>query len=218
MNFDIKKLFKKRTKYDYILYSAIIVAGIILDQLTKFLAAKYLMPIHYVTLIKFGDVEVLNLTYVENTGAAFGMLKNAPWVFNTISVVALTFMLGYMFLGHVNTKLEAVGMSMLISGGLGNMIDRVTLKYVIDFIDFRLIKFAVFNGADSFVCVGAGILVLALILQMVEEYKASKVTAAIVDDNKDAIAHQDSPDTPADEVEKTSEATDITESDEDKAE
>jgi signal peptidase II len=67
---------------------------------------------------------------------------------------------------------------MLISGGIGNMIDRATLHYVVDFIDFRLINFAVFNGADSFVCVGAGLLILALILEMKEEAKAEKENKA----------------------------------------
>ena len=79
MNFDIKSLFKKRSVYDYALYGVIILAGIILDQITKLLAVKYLIPVGSVSLIKIGDVQVLNLTYVENTGAAFGMLKDAPW-------------------------------------------------------------------------------------------------------------------------------------------
>jgi signal peptidase II len=63
---------------------------------------------------------------------------------------------------------------MIISGGIGNMIDRVALGYVVDFIDFRLINFAVFNGADSFVCVGAGIMILALILEMRREATSEK--------------------------------------------
>ena len=54
------------------------------------------------------------------------------------------------------------------------MIDRISLHYVVDFIDFRLINFAVFNGADSFVCVGAGFMMLALILDLIKEYKGSK--------------------------------------------
>ena len=178
MNFDIKSLFKKRSVYDYALYGVIILAGIILDQITKLLAVKYLIPVGSVSLIKIGDVQVLNLTYVENTGAAFGMLKDAPWVFNTISVVAIVLMLAYLFLGHAATKLEAVGLAMLVSGGIGNMIDRTVLGYVVDFIDFRLINFAVFNGADSFVCVGAGVLMLALVLQLIAEQKATKAALA----------------------------------------
>ena len=60
---------------------------------------------------------------------------------------------------------------MIAGGGIGNMIDRISLGYVVDFIDFTLIDFAVFNIADSFVCVGAGILILALILEIVNESK-----------------------------------------------
>ena len=171
---ELQDLFKKKTLADYITYVSILVGGVIIDQLTKWLAVKYLMPIDTVPLIRFGDVQVLNLTYLENRGAAFGMLKNAPWVFNTISVVAIVVMLAYLFLGHAQSKLSGIAFAMLISGGIGNMIDRATLHYVVDFIDFRLINFAVFNGADSFVCVGAGLLILALILEMKEEAKAEK--------------------------------------------
>ena len=167
----LQDLFKKKTLRDYIVYVSILLGGIILDQLTKWLAVKYLIPVGSVPLIRFGEVQVLNLTYVENTGAAFGMLKNAPWVFNTVSVVAIVIMLGYLFLGHAESKLSGIALAMLVSGGIGNMIDRATLHYVVDFIDFRLINFAVFNGADSFVCVGAGLLVLALVLEMKEEAK-----------------------------------------------
>ena len=171
---NLQDLFKKKTLRDYIVYASILLGGIIIDQLTKWLAVKYLIPVGSVPLIRFGEVQVLNLTYVENTGAAFGMLKNAPWVFNTVSVVAIVIMLGYLFLGHAESKLSGIALAMLVSGGIGNMIDRATLHYVVDFIDFRLINFAVFNGADSFVCVGAGLLVLALVLEMKEEAKKLK--------------------------------------------
>ena len=171
---ELQDLFKKKTLRDYIVYVSILLGGIIIDQLTKWLAVKYLIPVGSVPLIRFGEMQVLNLTYVENTGAAFGMLKNAPWVFNTVSVVAIVVMLGYLFLGHAESKLSGIALAMLVSGGIGNMIDRATLHYVVDFIDFRLINFAVFNGADSFVCVGAGLLVLALVLEMKEEAKKLK--------------------------------------------
>lgn len=170
----LQNLIKKRSLRDYIVYVSVLIGGIIVDQITKLLAVKYLLPVGSVPLIKFGDVEVLNLTYVENTGAAFGMLKNAPWVFNTVSSVAIVIMLAYLFLGHAESMLSGVALSMMVSGGIGNMIDRLSLHYVVDFIDFRLINFAVFNGADSFVCVGAGLLILGLILEMKAEAKKTK--------------------------------------------
>ncbi len=174
----LQDLFKKRTLTDYIIYVSVLVGGIIIDQITKLLAIKYLMPVASVPLIKIGDVQVLNLTYVENTGAAFGMLKDAPWVFNTISTIAIVVMLSYLFLGHAESRLSGIALGMMVSGGIGNMIDRISLHYVVDFIDFRLINFAVFNGADSFVCIGAGLLTLALILEMKEEMKKEALAKA----------------------------------------
>ncbi len=161
---------KKRRPMDYIFYVAMIVGGIALDQLTKALAVGHLKPLGSVPLIN----GVLHLTYVENTGAAFGMLKDAPWVFNTFSVIAITALSLYLFLGHATGRLYEISIAMIISGGIGNMIDRIVLKYVVDFIDFRLINFAVFNGADSFVCVGAGLMVLALIREIIAESRAEK--------------------------------------------
>ena len=160
-------LFKKKQPKDYIIYSAIIIIGILLDQLTKWLSVKFLQSVSTVPLIN----GVLHLTYVENTGAAFGMLKEHRWVFMVISSVAIVAFLAYLYLGHAENNYYAVAMSLIISGGIGNMIDRIALGYVVDFIDFRLIDFAVFNGADSFVCIGAGVLILALIVDLVKEYK-----------------------------------------------
>ena len=98
-------LFKKKQPKDYIIYSAIIVIGILLDQLTKWLAVKFLEPITTQPLIK----DVLHLTYVENTGAAFGMLKDHRWVFIVISTVAIIGMILYLYLGHASNMLYIRG-------------------------------------------------------------------------------------------------------------
>ena len=166
-----KKLYRPKNRADYLIYTLVIAAGIFLDQLTKWLSVKFLMPVNTVPLIK----DVLHLTYVENTGAAFGMLKDHRWVFIVISIIAIIVFLAYLYLGHTDSTLSGISLAMIISGGIGNMIDRLAFGYVVDFIDFRLINFAVFNGADSFVCVGAGLLILSLILEMIKESKADKV-------------------------------------------
>ena len=158
---------KKLKSIEYILYSAIILGGIGIDQLTKWLAVKYLSPIDTHPLIE----KVLHLTYVENEGAAFGMLADHRWIFLTVSSVTIIVLGALLFTGRLPNKLYTVAVAMIVSGGIGNMIDRTVLGYVIDFIDFKLINFAVFNGADSFVCVGAGLLVLALILDIIKESK-----------------------------------------------
>ncbi len=174
INIDINKLVKRKPLKDYIIFVLIILFGILFDQVTKIIAVKFLEPIDTLPIIKFGSTEVFNFTYVENTGAAFGMLKNAPWVFNTISVIGITVMLAYLFLGHTESMLAGISLAMVISGGIGNMIDRISLGYVVDFLHFSLINFAVFNVADSFVCVGAGMLILALILELRKEMKKEK--------------------------------------------
>lgn len=160
------KITKKRG-VDYILYTAIILGGILLDQITKLLASTYLTLVETCPLIE----GVLHLTYAENTGAAFGILKDHRWVFLTISTVTIIGMTLYLYLFRSEGRLYDIAIAMIISGGIGNMLDRVGLGYVVDFIDFRLINFAVFNGADSFVCVGAGLLMLALILDLIRDAK-----------------------------------------------
>ena len=175
-------LFIKKKPKDYILYSAIILVGILLDQLTKFIVTKYMTLYQSIPLIK----GFLHLTYTTNDGAAFGMMDDPSqrWIFLVISTVAILAFGVYLYLGHAESTLYGIALSMVVSGGIGNMIDRLCVGFyvnpntglgeVIYFIDFCGIWNAVFNGADSFVCVGAGLLILALILEMKEEIKAEK--------------------------------------------
>ena len=147
----LPNLIKKKKPLDYALYTLIIIVGIVLDQITKFLTVTLLELYETFPIIE----GVIHFTRVHNTGAAFGSMKDARWIFMIVSAVAITTMLAYLYFGHATSRLYEISLAMVISGGIGNMIDRVALGYVVDFIDFRLINFAVFNGADSFVCVGA---------------------------------------------------------------
>ena len=163
---------KKLKLYEYFLYTGIVVFTILLDQLTKWLAVKFLAPIK-------GGVPVIegffHLTYKENEGAAFGILSDHRWVFMTVSIVAIVALSFYLFSGMWENKLYATSVAMIIGGGVGNMIDRIALGYVVDFMDFTGIGFpGIFNTADSFVCVGAGLLMLALIIDIVKESKKLK--------------------------------------------
>lgn len=157
---------------EYVIYVSVIAVGIMLDQLTKWLSVKYLQPIYpdSIPIIK----NVFQLTYVENDGAAFGMLDNHRMLFMVPSVIMIVVLSLYLFLGLAENKLYTVSVAMIISGGIGNMIDRIALGYVVDMLDFVLINFAVFNVADSFVCVGAGLLIFALVLDLIKEFKAKK--------------------------------------------
>ena len=170
MKFDLDKLVKKRRARDYVIYSVIIALGVLIDQLTKWLAVTYLAPVRDIPIWN----GVLHLHFHLNDGAAFGSFSGKPYIFNTLSVIIIIAMLLYLYLGHADSMLSGIASAMIVSGGIGNMIDRVAMGEVVDFIYFKLIDFAIFNGADSFVCVGAGLLVLALMLDIVKEAKAKK--------------------------------------------
>ena len=165
---------KKLKPIYYIIYTAVIIGGIVLDQLSKLLAVKLLAPIGSVPLWE----GVLHLTYVENRGAAFGMLAEHRWVFMSISTIAIIAIAIYLYSGRNTSKLYTSALMLIVSGGIGNMIDRIALGYVVDFIDFALIDFAVFNIADSLVCIGAGLLVLALVIDIIKEAKLEKAKRA----------------------------------------
>ena len=181
-----------------LIWIAIILLTVFLDQLTKYLTVFFLKPIDTLPIIK----DVIHLTYVENPGAAFGMMKDSRWLFMTVSTVAIIGLTIYLFVKKTHSKLENTSLAFIIGGGIGNMIDRVSLGYVVDMIDFRLIDFAVFNVADSFVCIGAGLLMLYLIITSVKEWKAEKATNTVGTDSVAACTDDlcdDTHNTPIDE-------------------
>ena len=149
----------------------IVAAGFVaLDQLTKWLCIWYLKARGSVTLIP----GLLRLTYLENRGAAFGSLTSHRWVFMVLSTVAITVMIVYLLRYAEPNRLLRWTLALIIGGGVGNMIDRVALGYVVDMIDFYGIWPYIFNVADSCVCIGAGMMVLYFILAARAEYKAKQ--------------------------------------------
>lgn len=170
-----------------IYYILLMISIVFLDQLTKWLAVICLKGEESFPLWE----GVFHFTYVENTGSAFGMLKDHRWVFMIIStVVIIAFAAIFVAYYKKLTPLMKWAISFLIAGGIGNMIDRIALGYVVDFFDFTLIDFAVFNVADSFVCIGAGLFVLWFILDSIHEMKAKKTEKvfAASDDNGVSVA------------------------------
>ena len=155
----------------------LILVGVGLDQLTKYLVVSN-MALHESIDIIPG---VFRFTYIQNDGAAFGSLDNARWVFMILSTVAIIGILAYMFWKKPQNKLMLSALILIVSGGIGNMIDRIALGYVIDFLDFCAfpkVWMWVFNVADSFVCIGAGLLILWLVLDMIRDYKKEKAKRA----------------------------------------
>ncbi|HZE20727.1 MAG TPA: signal peptidase II [Desulfobaccales bacterium] len=150
----------------YFIFVVLLVAGLALDQVTKALVAQRLPLGSQVPLIP----AFLNLVHIQNQGAAFGMLSGWPpyytwWFFVAVSVVVLT-VLGYLLWRLPEDHWPAaLGYSLILTGALGNLIDRIRLGAVVDFIDvyWRSYHWPAFNVADSLVCVGAAILVWVII-------------------------------------------------------
>lgn len=180
---------------------------VVLDQLSKYFIVSHFGMIEqiYAENIEIGAMDlllaklepteiipgVLNFRLILNDGAALGMLDNARWVFLILSTVAIIGVLVFLFWKKPQDKLLLVALTLVTGGGIGNMIDRIWLGYVVDFIDFCAFPklwMWVFNVADSCVTVGAGVLALWMILDLIKEVKAEKAAklaaAAVATDSE----------------------------------
>ena len=128
----------------------IVLLIVIADQLTKYLASIHLKQITTKELVK----GVFNLTYVENSGAAFGILQNQRWIFIVLTVLICGGIIYFLATQSSTDLMLRLSLAMILGGAIGNLIDRIRLGYVIDMLHFTLIDFPVFNIADSFVVVG----------------------------------------------------------------
>ena len=140
------------------MYEIIIAILIGLDQIIKYWALNSLKEVNSIPVIN----NIFSLTYVENRGAAFGMLQNNQSIFILVAAVASCFGLYYLHSKKVN-NLGKIGILLVISGAIGNLIYRVRLGFVVDYLDFHIIWSYVFNLADCFVVVGTILLCLYII-------------------------------------------------------
>lgn len=129
------------------------------DQFSKWIVLQKLTEYESVPLLK----NVFHFTYCENRGAAFGILQNQVWIFVLITVAVLVAVVYYMLRMRPQSKWLRASLMLLLSGALGNLIDRICRGYVVDFLDFCLIHFPIFNVADCFVVIGAIMLAAYLI-------------------------------------------------------
>lgn len=128
------------------------------DQLTKWIAMVRIplgVPIDAIPY-------VMGFTYVKNYGAAFGILENARVFFIITTVIVLLLLALYLWRVRPKTEWERLSILLLSAGAVGNLIDRIALGFVRDFIELRFVRFPVFNVADCCVCAGAVLLVLGV--------------------------------------------------------
>ena len=150
------------------LFAALIVAA---DQITKFLTVA--------KIALYQDIEfipgILGLTYVQNTGAAFSSFEGQQWLFALIFALFTGLVLYEYFKKPMPfSKFERWCIAAIYGGGLGNMIDRVRLGYVVDMIETKFITFPVFNVADCFITCGCILLMISLAFCNKEFWKEEK--------------------------------------------
>lgn len=137
-------------------YIVLSIAILSLDILTKLVVELNFGKGDTLPLIR----DIFHLTYVENQGIAFGMFSGGRWIFIIVSVLVLGF-IAYIYSKTVHrSKFLKIGTALVYGGAIGNMLERLAKGYVVDFFDFRLIGFPVFNVADIAICVGAVMLLI----------------------------------------------------------
>ena len=147
-----------------------LVLAILFDLITKKIVVAKMDLYEEIPVIN----GIFHWKYIQNKGAAFGMLADRREVFLIISTVAIIAMAIYLIITRCDRLFWMIGIGMLVGGGIGNMIDRISLGYVVDFIYVALIDFAVFNIADCFVCIGVAILMYLSILDIIRDYQKEK--------------------------------------------
>lgn len=161
--------FMKHTK-KHIWASVMIILIVAFDQITKQLASHFLKAGNVVDFIP----GVVQFRYVENTGIAFSMFSGSRWVFAALTFLVCAGVLVYMFGNHCKSLWLYWSLGVVVAGGIGNLIDRVLIGYVIDFIEPVFVDFAVFNIADCAVTCGAVSFVFCMVVDMFRKDKGSK--------------------------------------------
>lgn len=131
---------------------------ILLDQLSKQWIVNHI-PLNAIRKCVPG---IFSLTYLRNYGAAFSIFQNQQWFFTVITLTVVGAAC-YYFIKNINGNFWFLfGLLLIISGGIGNFIDRLRLSYVVDMVHLDFMNFAIFNVADSYLTVGVVILFIAL--------------------------------------------------------
>ena len=165
---------EKRSKLQYI-WLLIAAALVGFDRITKYIVTSNMELKQTINLIKIGDTEVLNFYYCLNDGAAFSRFSGQRWLLIAVTSAVIIGFLYAVLAKRFKKPAQIAASVLIISGGIGNLIDRIFNDgLVVDFIDFRLINFPIFNVADICAVVGAALLALTVIVGEIKDIRAKK--------------------------------------------
>lgn len=146
------------------IYLALALLLVAIDQVIKYFVLIYLKPAVSITAIP----HLLDLVYVENTGAAFGMLRDSRWFFIVLTSVMIIAFIVMLIKNQSSSKLFSIASVLIIGGGIGNLIDRIVYGYVIDYLQLSFFS-PVCNFADY--CITAGTVLLVVYLLFYSDMK-----------------------------------------------
>ncbi len=173
--FDKNAMLEVLKKRWWVMLIEFLVVGIILvlDLVSKEYVCKFLQTqtgLSYNWLPGF-----IELTYTENTGAGFGIFSGNTVALSVITIIVIIGIMGFLLVAQKQNEWLRISLIFVAAGGIGNVVDRLGLGYVRDFIRFSFWQdFAIFNVADAFVTVGAFMLIIVLIVMLVTEGKKNK--------------------------------------------
>ena len=133
------------------------IAGFVLDQLTKYWVVQTFSLGETQPLIR----DIFHFSYVRNTGAAFSLFSGKVELLRWLSLLVSLALIALALFSPVLRRWDQWGYGLILAGAMGNGVDRFVLGYVVDFLDFRLINFPVFNLADVFINIGIACLIIA---------------------------------------------------------
>lgn len=136
-----------------------------IDQLIKFFVERDLRPL--------GSADVIpgffGLLYLQNTGAAFSFMSDKTGLLSLITGAALIFLMIFLIFTKMEDRIFHVLLPLIISGGLGNLLDRIIRGYVVDYIELQFVRFAIFNFADILITCSTIVLIAYLIYGLIQE-------------------------------------------------
>ncbi|MBQ7980014.1 MAG: signal peptidase II [Oscillospiraceae bacterium] len=164
---------------------------IILDQITKLLIVKNFDIGEIKEIISIGSQKIFSITHVRNSGAAWSIMEGKTIILIIFPIIIVGIILFLLFKGKINGKLECISYSLIIAGGIGNLIDRIRLNEVIDFIKWEVFSFPVFNVADICIVVGAIMACVCYIFFSEDNSKDKKEAVTAVSGDSDKTENTD---------------------------
>ena len=145
----------------YFIISILILAA---DIITKYLVQRAMKPYQSIPVLK----NIFHITYVQNTGAAFSILKGKTFFFTAVSFIIILAIVFILIKNPIKERVFGIVMAMILGGAVGNLVDRLRYGYVVDFLDFRV--WPVFNIADCAIVIG--VLILVYLITFHPEYQS----------------------------------------------